>query len=89
MSLWTLDDGRKIRLLTIEELYKLPNGTELWTISGKRIEKNPDLDLDVRFGRLAYGPLVGEPPAEPEPPAGSLKDGDAVQVFDGDGRKHA
>lgn len=57
-NLWKLADGRAIRLLTPAELKTAPNGTELWTVNGEKAVVGTDyIDLDTRFGYLAYGLL--------------------------------
>lgn len=56
MSLWTLDDGRIIRLIRPKELYHLTKGTRLFSISGKEVVLGKDLiDDDTRGGFLGYG----------------------------------
>lgn len=56
LNLWILEDGTSIRLLKPPELSTLADGTELISISGERVVKGRDfIDLDTRFGYLAYG----------------------------------
>ena len=53
---WTLNDGSKIYLVTLEEYNNLPNGTKLICIDGKKVTKGKNfIDNDTRFGFIAYG----------------------------------
>jgi hypothetical protein len=46
----------KLFLFTIDEYNQLPDGIELTCIDGKTsIKGKDDIDLDTRFGHLAYG----------------------------------
>lgn len=67
MSIWTLDDpwipsnmkGKKIRLITPDELHQLPAGTKLVAIDGKEVVVGThSIDEDTRFGYLAFGFLI-------------------------------
>ena len=55
-------------LFTKEEFNKLPDGFELTDIMGGKAIKGKDyVDMDTRFGHLAYGvkgPLLDHPEAE-------------------------
>jgi hypothetical protein len=55
----------KLWLFTPAEFEKLPNGFELKGITGKNIIKGQDeIDMDVRFGVIAFG--VENPSEHPE-----------------------
>ena len=55
-SLWNMGDGTWIRLLTPDDLTKLPNATEVTCINGRRYTIGIDkIDGDTRGGNLAYG----------------------------------
>ncbi len=48
--------GEIIELQTPEEFAALPDGTLLISISGEeKIKGRDDIDLDTRFGRIAWG----------------------------------
>ena len=54
MQLWSKEDD--LHLFTIEEFKQLPDGTELTSINNKKVIKGKDyIDLDIRFGHIAYG----------------------------------
>lgn len=43
-------------IFTLEEYEQLPDGIELTSITGNKVIKGKDyIDLDVRFGCIAYG----------------------------------
>ena len=47
---------KNIRLISPEEFDKLPGGTELYSISGKKVVKGVDsISQDTRNGSLSYG----------------------------------
>lgn len=54
-NIWTLQDGRRIALLTPKEIENLAPGTVLTSINGtqKSIEDQPD--RDTRYGFTAWG----------------------------------
>lgn len=55
MGAWW-DEDHKLWLITLEEFERLPDGFELTCIFGKKYIKGKDeIDMDVRFGHLAYG----------------------------------
>lgn len=58
-SIWKLKDHEcvdEICLITEEQLKLLPHGTRLWSINGVgAIVGTSEIDLDTRFGYLAYG----------------------------------
>ena len=58
-NIWTLDDGRKIALLTVKELHALPPETRIISISGDErtaVQKGMDApDDDTRCGYTAWG----------------------------------
>lgn len=71
MSSWTVDDwdiipeaarGKKLKLLTSEELKALPEGTEVWSVMGDRHVLGegefPEPDPDTRGGFTAWGTEV-------------------------------
>jgi len=46
----------KLWLFTPEEYNRIPDGTVLTSISGERVTKGTDyIDMDTRFGHIAYG----------------------------------
>lgn len=50
--------GKRVLLQTPEEFAQLPDGTELYSIMGKRAVKGVDeIDDDTRGGHLAFGIL--------------------------------
>lgn len=52
-------------LFTIEEYNQLPDGIELFCIDGTTHKKgDPGIDMDTRFGHLAFG--VIDPKNHPE-----------------------
>jgi hypothetical protein len=52
----SVHEGEVIELLTPEEFAALPDGTVLICIDGKEKTKGvDDIDLDTRFGRIAWG----------------------------------
>jgi hypothetical protein len=54
--IWTIKNGHKVALLTPDELQNVEDGTELVSISGKRVVVGKDyIDNDTRAGYLAYG----------------------------------
>lgn len=56
---WTLDDGRRMQLVTLEDFKALPKGTVLLDIFGKPHTKGVDyIDDDTRGGYLAFGLLA-------------------------------
>ena len=51
--------GRRIILLTLDELRQTPQETKLYNIFGQVISRaDADADTDTRFGHLAFGPLL-------------------------------
>ncbi len=57
--------SRNLWLFTIKEYNMLPDGFILETINpGEIVTKGPNLDMDTRFGYLAYG--VCNPLTHPE-----------------------
>lgn len=55
-SPWILDDNRVLSLITEEEFKTLPAGTVLVCIDGTSAVVGHDkIDLDTRYGFLAYG----------------------------------
>ena len=63
MHLWNEETG--LHLLTAAEFNMLPNGFVLTCIDGEECTKGVDyIDLDTRFGHLAYG--VIDPAHHPE-----------------------
>jgi hypothetical protein len=53
-----IQDGTQLWLLTPAEYDQLPAGTVLTSIAGSTHVKGVDkIDMDVRFGHLAYGVL--------------------------------
>lgn len=54
-------DGKVIYLVPESKYNKLPKGTELYSINGKRVIKGKDkIDDDTRGGYLAYGIMPDE-----------------------------
>lgn len=54
-ALWEIN-GLRLSLVTPEEFAEIPDGRELYTITGLRIVKGVDrIDNDTRGGYLAYG----------------------------------
>jgi hypothetical protein len=52
---WMLPTGEEIRLITLEELKGLPDGTVLVDIFGQRAVIGSDqIDMDTRGGLVAY-----------------------------------
>jgi hypothetical protein len=52
MNYW----DERLALFTPEEYEQLPDGTELYSIGGKKLIKGKDyIDQDTRFGYLAVG----------------------------------
>jgi len=52
---WKLPTGEQIRLLTLEELKGLPDGTVLVDIFGQRtVTGSDEIDTDTRSGFVAY-----------------------------------
>lgn len=57
--MWTLNDGRVIQLVTLDEFTTLAHGTKLISILGEEVVVGEDpIDSDTRMGYLAYGFLV-------------------------------
>lgn len=55
-NIWEMENGKDIALVTPEEFERLPDGTELVSINGRRAIKGKDyIDNDTRMGHLAYG----------------------------------
>lgn len=58
-------DENTLWLFTEEEFKKLPDGMELECISGiKAIKGKDNIDMDTRFGYIAYG--IRNPGSHPE-----------------------
>jgi len=56
---WRVDDKTVINLLTVDDFNSLADGTKVISIFGKIKEKGVDeIDLDTRFGRIAFGLLA-------------------------------
>ena len=56
MQRWNDEGSDSLWLITEEELNRLPDGIILECIDGKSYVKGADdIDLDSRFGHLAYG----------------------------------
>lgn len=56
MRRWDDKGDDTLWLITPEELTKIPNGAILDCVNGKQYTVGvDDIDLDVRFGHLAYG----------------------------------
>lgn len=56
MSVWELDNGIILQLVTPESFDKLPDGQVLMDIFGNIITKGKDdIDKDTRFGYMAVG----------------------------------
>ena len=56
MTKWEDDGNNSLYLFTVDEFNKLPNGIELESIMGDtKVKGVDDIDLDVRFGHIAYG----------------------------------
>ena len=52
---WKLPTGDEVRLMTLEELTGLPDGTVLVDIFGRRVVIGSDeIDTDTRSGFVAY-----------------------------------
>jgi len=63
MHLWSKKTN--LYLFTPDEYNKLPDGIELEDINGDKLIKGKDyIDMDVRFGHIAYG--VRDPINHPE-----------------------
>ena len=59
MMLWDDVGGEQLWLLTPLEFSKLPDGTKLTCIDGKKaINGKNYIDQDTRFGQIAWG-LIG------------------------------
>ena len=59
MMLWDDVGGEQLWLLTPLEFSKLPDGTKLTFIDGKKAIKGKNyIDQDTRFGQIAWG-LIG------------------------------
>ena len=59
---WKLPTGEEIRLITLEELKELPDGTVLVDIFGQHaVVGRDEIDTDTRSGFVAYSrePVVG------------------------------
>ena len=57
----------KLWLFTPEEYNRLPNGTVLTSIMGETVTKGTDyIDMDTRFGHIAYGIKDPTTPEESE-----------------------
>jgi hypothetical protein len=55
-TMWTLNDGTKILLLTPEAFGLLEDGTEVISIHGQRALKGVhQIDEDTRYGYMAWG----------------------------------
>jgi len=53
---WKLATGEELRLITLEELKELPDGTVLVDIFGQRaVVGRDEIDTDTRGGFVAYG----------------------------------
>ncbi len=53
------DNEPVLWLLTVEEFEQLPEGVKLTSIGGSEVTKGIDnIDLDTRFGYLAFG-IIG------------------------------
>jgi hypothetical protein len=58
--LWTLENGKKLRLITPAQLKELPKGTKLYDITGDGpyVVGEDHIDGDTRNGLLAFGTFV-------------------------------
>ena len=53
MKLW--NEKSKLWLLTPAEFEQLPDGTKLTCVNGKSEIKGGNIDMDIRFGHIAWG----------------------------------
>lgn len=53
---WDEDEDDELRLLTLDEYERVPDGTMLINIGNKvKMKGRDDIDLDTRFGCIAWG----------------------------------
>ncbi len=55
-GLWDDEEHDPLRLLTIDEYERVPDGAMLVSINGKaKVKGKDDIDFDTRFGFIAWG----------------------------------
>ncbi len=54
---WPIHDGQTIKLYTLEEFEKLPDGTQVISLFGELRLKTSELSRDTRGGYVGYGSL--------------------------------